>query len=168
MPPRDSMPNGLAAARYNEYIDRMKVYLDTCSLHRPVDNKAELRVAMESEAILGILALAQIQAVTLVSSEVLAFEVDQNPHPQRRAFVSAVLDRAQVEVLLTDAIEHRAEVLVQRGFKPLDALHLACAEAERVDYFCSCDDRLLNKAHEQQDLPVKVVSPLELAKELLR
>jgi predicted nucleic acid-binding protein len=146
----------------------MKVYLDTCSLHRPVDNKAELRVAMESEAILGILALAEVQALTLVSSEVLAFEVDQNPHPQRKAFVSAVLDRAQVVVPLTDAIEHRAEVLVQRGFKPLDALHLACAEAEGVDYFCSCDDRLLNRAHEQRDLSVKVVSPLELAKELLR
>ena len=146
----------------------MKVYLDTCTLHRPVDDKTELRVRMESEAILEILALCEAGTLTLVSSDVLEFEVGHNPHPQRRAFVSAVVERAAVTIALSDAIERRAEKLVECGFKPLDALHIASAETEQVDYFCSCDDRLLSKARGQQDLGVKVVSPLELAGELLR
>ena len=35
----------------------MKIYLDTCSLQRPLDNKTQLRVMVESEAVLGLLAL---------------------------------------------------------------------------------------------------------------
>lgn len=34
----------------------MKVYLDTCSLQRPLDNKTQLRVLLESEAEPGLLA----------------------------------------------------------------------------------------------------------------
>ena len=33
----------------------MKVYFDTCSLHRPLDDKTQLRVALEAEAVLGLL-----------------------------------------------------------------------------------------------------------------
>lgn len=67
---------------------------------------------------------------------------------------------------LSDAIEARALTLENRGFKAFDALHIASAEAGRVEYFCSCDDRLLKKARGQLDLMTKVVSPLELAKDL--
>jgi predicted nucleic acid-binding protein len=49
---------------------------------------------------------------------------------------------------------------------PLDALHLASAEAAQVDYFCTCDDRLLKKAKTVHDLKTVVVSPIELAEEL--
>jgi len=54
------------------------------------------------------------------------------------------------------------------GFKGADALHLACAEAAQVDYFCSCDDRLIRRAKTVQSLQVKVVSPLELAEEIVK
>jgi hypothetical protein len=66
----------------------MKIYLDTCSLHRPLDDKSQPRIALEAEAILAILSLCEQEQLTLVSSEVLTFEVDRNPHPQRKAFVT--------------------------------------------------------------------------------
>lgn len=103
----------------------------------------------------------------MVSSEVLAFEVNRNPHPQRKSYVSAVIDKALIVVVLSDTIEHRAKELEGRGFKALDALHLALAEAEQVDYFCTCDDRFLKRARAQIDLAIKVVSPLERVQELL-
>lgn len=31
------------------------------------------------------------------------------------------------------------------GIKPLDALHLASAEAAAADYFLTCDDRLIKR-----------------------
>ena len=53
------------------------------------------------------------------------------------------------------------------GLRHLDALHLAAAEAEAVDYFCTCDDRFFKKAKARTDIAVRVVSPLELAQEVL-
>jgi len=144
----------------------MKIYLDTCSLHRPLDDKTQLRISLEAEAVLAILALCEAGTASLVSSDVLTFEVERNPHPQRKAFVSEMIARASIIVALSDTIEQRAKALEQRGFKALDALHLASAEAEQADYFCTCDDRLLKRANVQPDLTIKVVSPLELAQEI--
>ena len=47
-----------------------------------------------------------------------------------------------------------------------DALHLALAEAAGVDYFCTCDDRLLRRIRQIQGLKVKAVSPIQLIEEL--
>ena len=69
-------------------------------------------------------------------------------------------------MLVTDAIEMRARNLLTYRVKPMDALHLACAEAASVRYFCTCDDRLLKRAKGIADLRVNVVSPLELVEEL--
>ena len=56
--------------------------------------------------------------------------------------------------------------LEQQGFKAFDALHIASAESAQVDYFCTCDDRVLKKARQQIDLAVKILSPLEIAIEV--
>ncbi|MCS7222906.1 MAG: PIN domain-containing protein, partial [Anaerolineae bacterium] len=55
---------------------------------------------------------------------------------------------------------------LQYGIKPLDALHLALAETGRVDYFCTCDDRLRKQVQRIEDLAVRVVSPIELIQEI--
>src|SRR6266498_42563 len=143
------------------------VYLDTCSLHSPLDDKSQLRIAVEAEAILAVLSLCETGALSLILSAVIQFEVDRNPHPQRKAFVAGILAHAQQTIGLTDAIEQRAKGLETAGFKALDALHLAAAEAGRVNYFCTCDDRLLKKAKTRADIALNVVSPLELAQEVL-
>jgi predicted nucleic acid-binding protein len=67
---------------------------------------------------------------------------------------------------LDETIESRARAFNALGIKPLDALHLASAEAGQADYFCTCDDRLLNRARQIEDLNVQVVSPLDLIKEI--
>ena len=138
----------------------MTVYLDTCSLHRPLDDKTQVRIALESEAVLAILAMCEAGVARLVSSETLQFEVERNPHPQRRAFVSEVLAGVTMKVELTDVIQKRAKALEERGFKAIDSLHLASAEGGSVDYFSACDDRLLKKAKAQTDLRTIVLSPL--------
>lgn len=145
----------------------MKVYLDTCSLHRPLDDRAQLRVMLEAEAVLTFLTLCESGQHTYVSSDVLLFEINRNPHPQRRIFVSEIVARAADFVSLEIAIEQRALELERRVFRALDALHLASAEAGMVDYFCTCDDRLLKRETIQPDLTVRVVSPLPLIQELV-
>jgi len=144
----------------------MKIYFDSCSLNRPLDNRSQLRILLEAEAILGLLVNCEVGAITLVTSEVLFFEANQNPHPQKKAYVKAILEQSQVVIALNDDIETRAGVLEGRGFKGFDALHIACAEFSMADFFCTCDDRILSRARQQGDLNVKIVSPLELAQEL--
>ena len=44
----------------------IRIYLDTCSIQRPLDSKTQIRIALEAEAVLGILALCEEGAVELV------------------------------------------------------------------------------------------------------
>jgi len=52
------------------------------------------------------------------------------------------------------------------GIRPLDALHLASAEEAQADYFCTCDDKFLNRTKTIQPIKTKIVSPVELIEEI--
>ncbi|MGQ9627360.1 MAG: PIN domain-containing protein [Anaerolineae bacterium] len=106
----------------------MKIYLDTCSSQRPLDSKTSIRIVLEAEAVLGILTLCESGQIELVSSEVLLFEIDQNPNMMRQEYAWEVLSKAKTYVMLNEQIEKRARKFDALGLKPLDALHLASAE----------------------------------------
>jgi predicted nucleic acid-binding protein len=146
----------------------MKIYLDTCSLQRPLDNKSELRILLESEAVLGLLAQCESGVAELVSSEALIFEVERNPNLTRQEYALEILARARSFVVLESFVQERARELRALGFQPLDALHLASAEAGQADYLCTCDDRFLRRARTLGRLATRVVSPLELIGEIER
>lgn len=146
----------------------MKVYLDTCALQRPLDNRTQLRILLESEAVLGLLALCDAESIALLSSEALVFEIERNPNLTRQEYALEVLARASAFVVLEPDVEKRARELHGKGFKTLDALHLASAEAGQADFLCTCDDRFLKRARATKGLQTKVVSPIELIGELER
>lgn len=125
-----------------------------------------LRNKLEAEAILGIIGQCDIGAITLVSSEALVYEMEQNLLSLRKEHAQAVLAKANIFVKIEPAVEQRTTTFVKRGIKPMDAVHVALAEAASVDYFCSCDDRLLRKLKRMKDLQIKAMSPLELIEEL--
>jgi predicted nucleic acid-binding protein len=140
----------------------MKVYFDTCSLQRPLDDKSQLRIALEAEAILGLMTLAEMEQFEVISSETLLFEVQKTPNIHRKRYILNVLNQGQIFIALNDDIKKRARALSETGIKSVDALHLACAEAAKADYFCTCDDKLLKKAKALTDNQTTAVSPLEL------
>lgn len=143
-----------------------KIYLDTCSLQRPLDSKTQVRIILEAEAVLTILGLCETEELSLVASDVLQFEIERNPNVTRQEYALEVLAKANVFVDLDENIEKRAKELTGKGIKALDALHLASAEVGKVDYFCTCDDQFLKKAKSIEGLLVSVVSPLELIGEI--
>jgi predicted nucleic acid-binding protein len=146
----------------------MKIYLDMCSLQRPLDTKTQLRITVEAEAILGILALCESEQAELVASEALVFEAGRNPHPVRKRYAAEVLSKAKIFVHTDSRVAERAQAFHEAGIQPLDALHLASAMEAQADYFCTCDDRLLRRAQGVDTSPTKVVSPLELIAEVTR
>ena len=139
-----------------------------CSLQRPLDTRTQLRIAVEAEAILGILALCEAGQVDLVASDALVFETERNPHPVRKRYAVAMLSKAKLLVPTDSHVEARARALHEAGIKPLDALHLASAVEAKADYFCTCDDRFLKRAKAVDTLQTKVVSPLELIAEVAK
>lgn len=140
----------------------VKLYLDTCSIQRPLDTLSQTRLRLEAEAILGVLAQVKAGKVELISSTVLEVEIQRNPLAIRREHGEQVLAQATTIVLVDEPIEQRSTQFVHRGVKVMDALHLAAAEAAEADYFCTCDDRFLRRAKAIAGLRTHVVSPLEL------
>jgi predicted nucleic acid-binding protein len=144
----------------------MRIYLDMCSIQRPLDTKTQPRIAVEAEAILGVLMLCEAGRVELMTSDALGFELERNPHPVRKEYALKVLSKATVFVHTESQIEERARTLLGEGIKPVDALHLASAVEAKADYFCTCDDRFLKRAKAADTGQTKVVSPLELITEV--
>ena len=141
----------------------MRIYLDNCSLQRPLDDKSQLRIRLEAEAILSALDLVQSGALQLISSDALDFEIGRNPLPARRDYAAEAVLSAAEHISLTDEVRQRAQELNHKGIDTLDSLHLASAEASGADLFSTCDDSFLNKARREVRGKTRVVSPLELA-----
>ncbi len=101
----------------------MRIYLDLCSLQRPLDTKDQIRIAVEAEAILVVISLIESGDIELISSESLLFEVARNPNQTRREYVLEVLRKTREFVELNEEIEKRAREFLTFGIKALDALH---------------------------------------------
>jgi len=144
----------------------MRVYLDACSLQRPLDDRSQPRINVEAEAVLTILRLVESGHLELFSSEALQFEIDRIPDSERQERANEMLKLASKSLELVDEIQSHARSLHRFGVKPLDALHLAFASWAKSDYFCTCDDILLKKARRLKSLHTTVVGPLELVEKV--
>lgn len=111
----------------------LKVYLDACCLNRLTDDQTQLRIRQEAEAVELILRRMRHGTIQWISSEALLDEIDRNPEVERRLENAALLALASESVELDDLIANRATDLQMAGYGAYDALHLASAEAARVD-----------------------------------
>lgn len=69
-------------------------------------------------------------------------------------------------VEINDAVKIRARALVDKGLRPLDALHLASAETAEAVYLCTCDDNFLKRSRSLEDLKTKLITPIDLISEI--
>jgi predicted nucleic acid-binding protein len=138
-----------------------KIYLDVCCLNRPFDDWSQPRIRLEAEAVAAILEHCQTGDWLLVASTALESEIAQTPEAIRRQQVMDLLASAKINMKVTPETILRAGDLQKIGFKPFDALHIACAEAANVDAFLTTDDRLLRRANTCIDrLNIQVQNPL--------
>jgi hypothetical protein len=132
----------------------------------PLDDKSQPRVFVEAQAVLGVLALCESGAAELIASDALIFEADANPDAVRRDFAAQAIGMASQFIRANDPLKSLAQSFIDEGVKPLDALHLASAVEANADYFCTCEYRLIKKARSLEMGRTKVVSPLELVREI--
>lgn len=146
----------------------MLIYLDTCCLQRPIDDRSQPRINIEAEAILTLLGIIENNNIILVSSEVLDYELSRILDKNRESKVREILSISNKYIIINDEIELKASQYIKAGIKPMDALHLASAATMSVDYFCTTDDSFLNKAKKEMTSFTKVMSPLELIIEITK
>jgi predicted nucleic acid-binding protein len=144
----------------------LTIYLDTCSLQRPLDDQRQIRVRLETEAILAVLEQVENGKLALLDSEILRYEIYRTPNLQRQQHITEILTLSHIIIKLNPAIEQLSYRLQNVGIKPLDALHLATAEQAKADYFCTCDDKLLKRAQKLDILETHALSPLQLLEAL--
>lgn len=140
----------------------MFLYLDTCCLNRPFDDQRQIRIRLESEAVLALLTEVSADVHRIASSATLLYEISRIADQTRRDGVRHFLGYATSYQPLTAAVQSRGAVLCSLGFKSFDALHLASAEELKVDAFLSTDDRLLLRASRLGGkLTLPVLNPLD-------
>jgi len=146
----------------------MRIYLDVCCLNRPFDDQTQERVRLESEAVLTILNLCRAGEWQLIGSEAIDFEVLRIPDDDQRNRVAIMASVARLKVIVDTKVEKKATELAVSGFKPFDALHIACAEKSNADILLTTDDRLLRRALQSFNIiEVRVENPVRWLMEVI-
>ena len=115
-------------------------------MNRPFDDQGQPRIHLETEAVSLILEKLHQREWDWVGSEMLLYEIRQNPDLERRQHILLFASQAQQIIETSDKILRRAEELEKSGFDTYDAIHLASAEQAKVDVFLTTDDQLLKVA----------------------
>jgi predicted nucleic acid-binding protein len=140
-----------------------RVYLDTSAYNRPFDDQTQPKIFLETQAVVIILQMVEVRTVQLIGSSVLEYENSRNPYPIKQEAMSRYLQLAELRQEVDQTIRQRAEKLEQNGLKAIDALHIACAEAAKSDYFITCDKRLINRC---SGLAMKAINPVAFVLEM--
>jgi len=138
----------------------MRIYLDVCCINRPFDDQTEERIRMESEAVLAILTRS-LSEWTLIGSEAIDYEISKIPDVERRGKAQRIASISREKVTVDESIVSRAREIEKEGLRPMDALHLACAERS-ADVMLTTDDEIVRAAMRKSasiSIKVRVMNP---------
>lgn len=145
----------------------MKVYLDNCCYNRPFDDQTQERIHLESEAVLSILKMGQINKYEIVGSNVLELEMERMHDEDKKQKVKELYEVIDTSILYTDKIRERSkEIMQQSNIRTFDSLHIASAEAAETDVMLTTDDKLVKMAA-KLELHVAVMNPLRFVLEVM-
>lgn len=144
----------------------MRIYLDTCCFSRPLDDQGQLRVKLESQAILHILDHAARGEWTIIGSDAVNAEIAAIRDSERRLAAEALVGYATDYVHASPERLHRRGMLERMGFGVYDSVHLAYAEAAGADVLLTTDDALVRRTRRlRHEVGVRVANPLTWLKE---
>lgn len=144
-----------------------RIYLDVCCLNRPFDDQTQLRIHLETEAVLAILQKCEKNQWKLINSAALEAEIAQISDSEHLQQVRIALKLSRIRVSDSPSLQARTIQLVKFGFSFYDAAHIASAEKSQADILLSTDDRLVKLAKRLVDaIIVKVENPLKWLTEI--
>jgi len=121
------------------------IYLDVSALCRPFDDQTQLRIRLETDAVLLILSQVQAKTRTLIVSPTHNVEIAAIEDRTEREHLQSLLETNGTRFKFDlPAARKTAEALIKQGIGVADAAHLALAEQAQCD-FITCDDRLIRQ-----------------------
>ena len=136
----------------------MRLYLDNCCFNRPFDDQSMLTIQLETEAKLHIQHKIRAGEYNLGWSYVLDYENAANPLEERRIEIQRWEDLADSFTPETPFVLSKMKEIISTSIKPLDALHIACAQALECDYFLTVDKGILKKA--EKITAIRILNPV--------
>jgi len=134
----------------------LRVYLDNCCYNRPYDDQRQVKVALETIAIIMIQTLVRCESIELTWSYVLDYENMKNKSVEHRETIQQWASFAIADVDDSPNVRADAQCAQSTGLRTADALHVACAIDAECDYLITVDKRLLK----YQDERIAVCDPL--------
>ncbi len=141
-------------------MNKLKLYLDVCTLCRPFDDQHRMRIRLETDSYFLIMQAIRNKTYKLLYSKV---------HEKEIAAINNMLERTEIiETIYQNGsqcsgdfqiIRKRADKLVNNGLGIADAAHVAFAEVN-ADYFISCDDRLIKRS-KREKVDIMMMTPVE-------
>ena len=146
-----------------------KIYCDMNIYNRGFDDQKQYRIQLETIATGILLGEIELGYHSLFWSFILADENKRNPYQQRRQGIE-IMSRlcGENKIFASEEIKILANKIQQlSSSKPKDALHIACAEYAKCDYFVTCDDRLVKTIQSNKEkigLSLVIINPVDLVR----
>jgi len=139
----------------------LTVYLDTCCYSRLFDGKKSLTITAEAARIRYIIRNRRTSNYRIIGSLAVVTEISQNPKKNRKYIERLYNIVKSGEAQISAQSAKRAAELETIGLKPMDARHLAAAEAARADYLLTVDKDFLRICSKSNITAVKVINPID-------
>jgi len=136
--------------------------LDVCCFNRPYDDQSYLLTYLEAEAKLFVQREILQGRYELAWSYILDYENAANLYDERKNTITKWRNVAIINIDVSKRIVRLGNVIVQKGIKKKDALHIACAIEAKCDCFLTTDRKLLNKTFSE----ITVINPLDFIRRL--
>lgn len=145
----------------------IRIYLDTCCFNRPFDDQTQLRVQLESRAVLRVLEHVRRNEWALIGSDAIDAELAAIRDPERRRRVIEFASAETEHVSIDAELGRRQQLLERIGFGGYDSAHIACAEAAGAEVLLTTDDALIRRARRlQHQLALRVTNPVSWLEEI--
>jgi len=144
----------------------MRLYFDICCYSRLYDDQAQVKIYMESEAVLNIINISKQNNYGIVGSPVLDLEMDQIDNAEKREKIKYFYHQTITEkTYYNENVFNRVkELSEQTKIRTLDSFHLSFAEHYKVDILLTTDIRF-EKACSKMNLRIKVLNPIKFLME---
>ncbi len=126
-------------------MKKIKIYMDMCVYNRPFDDQRQHRINTETQIFIIMMSMILEGKLELVNSFALQYENSKNTKIENMLRISDILEYSKDYISYDKWILERSIELEKYGLKGMDALHIACAEKAKADFFVTCDDGLVKK-----------------------
>jgi len=133
---------------------KLKLYLDMCVYNRPFDDQSQPRIMIETQIFIMLLAMISGGRFELVNSFALGYENSKNANIENMLRISDFFGYSTDYISYDEGILDRSLELEKWGLMGMDAVHIACAEKAKADFFVTSDNDLIKKLEQIDNIGI--------------